>query len=328
MNFLRKAIKNQIFLHIILWLGIYLLGFVAVFQFDTVQSALTFTLVFATPLIIPVYLHSYVFKRFFQKKRIYIYTILTGFIVLLFGFVNKKIFEVLIGGETESYVTLIFFMVFFTGIKFLQIGTKQQFQLQQEEKRRVKAENELLKSQINPHFLFNTLNSIYSLIMDKEDLAGDAVLKLSGLMRYLLDKSKHKRVSLEEEIEFIENYISLEQIRLDERCKISFEVKGDSLGKNIAPMMLMPFIENAFKHGISASAKNNFINILLTIGLADVQLKVENSIAPEKSAIQEKENKMGIESVKQRLELLYPDKYSLDLAQREGVFEIELRIDL
>jgi len=217
-------------------------------------------------------------------------------------------------------------MFIYTGLKYLRIGTKAQFKLDLEEKKRIKAENELLKSQVNPHFIFNTLNSIYSLIISENNMSGEAVLKLSGLMRYMLENSKNKAVSLKQEYDFLNNYIDLERIRLNDRCNIKFEFMGDFEGKYIAPMLLITFVENAFKHGISAESNMNYIKILITSNNKEVSLNVENRIAPKSNLSLLKEKKIGINNVTQRLQLLYPEKHKLQVSVDDGLYIIDLRI--
>lgn len=297
-------------------------------KFEDVESSIVFALSFIIPLILPVYLHSFVFEKLFKQKKYFLYVLIILSIILIFGFLHRKIIDYFIKGEPETFFLLIFFIAMFTGFKYLKIGTKQGFQLQKEENKRIKAELDLLKSYINPHFLFNTLNNIYSLILDKDDKAAEVVLKLSGLMRYILDSSKQKFVTLNEECDFIRNYISLEEIRLYDRCKIEFNIEGNSNSKKIAPMMLIPFIENCFKHGIGANVNNN--NILINIKIIENKmiLVTENSIVLNNSKISKKQGRTGLENIKRRLDLIYPNMHSLDITENEQFFKIQLSIDL
>lgn len=185
-------------------------------------------------------------------------------------------------------------MILYTGAKYFRIGTIQRMKLKEEEEKRIKiemelkemeakqahAELDLLKSQVNPHFLFNSLNSIYSLILNNSEISGDAVLKLSDLMRYLLESSKKRKVLVKHEIQFLENYIELEKIRLGKKCNVSSSFKGDFHGKIISPMLLIPFIENCFKHGISVSSSENNIEISIKIKENRLLLHTKNNVAP------------------------------------------------
>jgi len=218
------------------------------------------------PYIIPVYIHNFVYDYFILKRQYVIYVIVTALIVLFFGYITDR-FQYFIepDGDSETYGALLLMMVLYTGAKYFRIGTIQRMKLKEEEEKRSQvelelkemeakqahAELDLLKSQVNPHFLFNSLNSIYSLILNNSNIASDAVLKLSDLMRYLLESSKKRKVLVKNEIQFLENYIELEKIRLGKKYQVTSSVKGDFHGKIISPMLLIPFIENCFKHGIS-----------------------------------------------------------------------------
>jgi len=323
----RKTSLRKFLFHCIFWIGLFLLTFLSLFRYGEFLFSFQFSLVLIGPLIIPTYFHAYIFERFFQKKKYYVYVFITILIILSFGSLNAWLLTLFHKEiKSETYLTLTIFMFIYTGLKYLRIGTKAQFKLDLEEKKRIKAENELLKSQVNPHFIFNTLNSIYSLIISENNMSGEAVLKLSGLMRYMLENSKNKAVSLKQEYDFLNNYIDLERIRLNDRCNIKFEFMGDFEGKYIAPMLLITFVENAFKHGISAESNMNYIKILITSNNKEVSLNVENRIAPKSNLSLLKEKKIGINNVTQRLQLLYPEKHKLQVSVDDGLYIIDLRI--
>lgn len=336
MNAIKKILRHKASFHVVFWTSLYLAAFLAMIKLEGVSAALELCLVVITPITIPVYLHSIIFEKLFQNRKYYSYSLLTLLIVLIFGYLNSLMFSYFISeGNTETYFTLAIFMAMFTGFKYLRLGTKQQFKLEREEALRAKAEYsqtmaelDLLKSQINPHFLFNTLNSIYALIIDENDMAGTAVLKLSGLLRYLLDSSKQKNVSLKFETEFIENYIALEKMRLDDRCVIEFKKLGELTGKSIAPMLFIPFIENAFKHGISATADNNLIHIKLDVNDDEINFTVKNSIVSNTVILNKSKVKTGMENVKRRLEFLYPKKHDLNIIESDKFFETKLQLKL
>lgn len=321
---LRKFLYHSIF-----WIGLFLLTFLSLYRYGELLFSFQFSLVLIGPLIIPTYFHAYIFERFFQKKKYYFYVIITLIIILCFGYFNSWLLTLFHREiKSETYLTLTIFMFMYPGLKYLRIGTKTQFKLDLEEKKRIKAENELLKSQVNPHFMFNTLNSIYSLIISKDSMSGEAVLKLSGLMRYMLEDSKNKTVSLKQEYDFLQNYIDLERIRLNDMCKIKFDFIGDFKGKYIAPMLFIPFVENAFKHGISAQSGINYINIVMISENHEVSLHVENRIATKSNIPVHKQNKIGIDNVTQRLDLQYPGKHTLQISEEDDIYIVDLRIVL
>lgn len=179
------------------------------------------------------------------------------------------------------------------------------------EQEKLRAELTALKHQVNPHFLFNVLNSLYGLAFRNDDEpTAEGIAKLSLLMRYMLYESNDAEVLLEKEIEYLENYISLQKLRLDDRTELLFEVKGTVVGKSIAPMLLIPFVENAFKFGIS-TAKKSFVHIILTISQDALVFETHNSIHEVNIPVEDGIGGIGLENVRKRLELLYPGKYTL-----------------
>lgn len=201
------------------------------------------------------------------------------------------------------------------------------------EKQRKEMENEkliselaFLKSQVSPHFLFNTLNNIYSLSLSNSEHTADAILKLSHLLRYMLYESQDKLVSLEKEVSYLENYMDLQKMRLTQNVKINFKIKGVLSGRMIEPMLLIPFIENAFKHGVNYS-KDSFVDIFLDVSDKKLFMKVENSL--HQKVKDKKENSgIGLVNIHKRLELLYPGNHSLQISQEENKYIVQLNMKL
>jgi two-component system, LytTR family, sensor kinase len=192
------------------------------------------------------------------------------------------------------------------------------------ENEKLTSELNFLKSQINPHFLFNTLNNIYSLANKKSDQTELALLKLSQILRYVIYKSSHERVSLEQEISYIKDFIDLNRLRLVQRVKVLFDVKGETEGIMLPPMLLIPFIENAFKHGISYSHLSA-INIFLELSDKNLLLRVFNL---KNESVKDKDSGIGLQNVARRLNLIYPDKHNLTIRDGAETFIVELKIDL
>lgn len=212
----------------------------------------------------------------------------------------------------------------FSGVLLLSLILKINERLKQAHKEKINAELSYLKAQINPHFLFNTLNSIYSLAIQKSDETANAVVKLSGMMRYVLTESQNEFVSLQKELEYINNYIELQKIRLDPNVKLHFSVDGSINGKKIAPLILIPFIENAFKYGVNAE-ENSEIKIEISVNEAAINMFVRNNkvnIRPDP----ENKSGLGIENTKSRLELLYPGKHYLTIDDNSTSFSVSLSI--
>ncbi|QGY45727.1 sensor histidine kinase [Maribellus comscasis] len=188
------------------------------------------------------------------------------------------------------------------------------------------AELNFLKAQIHPHFLFNTLNNLYTLTLLKSEEAPDIVLKLSELLDYMIYKSNIRFVPLANELEIVEGYIDLEKMRYSERLELSYSVNGEADKHQIAPLILLPFIENCFKHGASKDRIKPVVDIEINIMSEFLTLKAINSV-PEKKGKEEPENEgIGLSNVKRRLELIYPDKYELEINSNNRLFGVELKI--
>lgn len=221
--------------------------------------------------------------------------------------VNQKIFP---------FLVVIFFSL------ILRVSSR----WRETEREKMNAELSYLKAQINPHFLFNTLNSIYSLAIMKSDETPTAVVKLSGMMRYVLSEATTDFVSLEKEIVYIKNYIDLQKIRFGESISLDFSINGTTNGKQIAPLILISFIENAFKHGINAE-EDSVIKIKIDITAEELFLNVFN----KKVAVhisEENKSGLGVENTRNRLELLYPKRHKLSIYDTEKDYLVELSVVL
>lgn len=190
-----------------------------------------------------------------------------------------------------------------------------------------------LKSQINPHFLFNTLNAIYARTADVDDHAADLVMRLSNLMRYSLYESNREKVVMTKEVDYIESYIELEKARFSEKVTIEYHLIGNPDHYFIAPLLLISFVENAFKHGTSRSIAPSFVYISIDLEGYNLRFQVKNSVPPKSGLsslkkTNEKAGGFGLLNTAKRLELLYPQKHKLTVTQTDEQFGIELEIDL
>lgn len=193
----------------------------------------------------------------------------------------------------------------------------------------LKSELKYLKSQVNPHFLFNTLNSLYALTLKKSDLAPEIVLRLSEMMRYMLYECNEKVVPLDKEINYIKNYLELEKLRHGDKFKINFELDGEPTGLRIAPLMFMPFIENAFKHGLNSQIQSGYVNINMNINNENIRLTVDNSNPPAMPAMrQRRSGGVGLVNIERRLQLIYPGHHKLEIDKTPNSFHIKLYINL
>jgi sensor histidine kinase YesM len=220
------------------------------------------------------------------------------------------------------------FVFFIAAIKLIKKGVEEHIKLQEISKKQMESELNLLKAQINPHFFLNTLNSLYALsLKESKDVPG-VILKFSDLMKYILKNAPRNLVALSNEYDFIKSYIALEQIRFSKKCAISFNIKGELDGLNIAPMLLYPFIENSFKHGIGPSSARSFINIDLQVSENILNLQVENSIPENREGNENLSSETGIRNVRKRLDLLYNNRYTLDVTDKNNIFKVALTIEL
>jgi sensor histidine kinase YesM len=225
-----------------------------------------------------------------------------------------------------SVIPSVFLVMFLFSIGFL---TQQYFQVKKQQdtirKQQVEAELNLLKSQINPHFLFNVLNSIYSLSLKKSDKAPEIVLKLSDILRYMLYETKQERVALHKELSMIEHYIDIESIRIDSQQQITLKITGDIQPYVIAPALLIPFVENAVKHGIDSMSEHAYVNIYIKIDSGTLQFDCINNFKEVKSKTI---GGIGLDNVQKRLQLIYPQKHSLSIKSENAVFTVSLNLKL
>ena len=223
-----------------------------------------------------------------------------------------------------NFFSTLWYLALMVPLKLSIDWYEQQRQLQKIAVEKLQAEVNFLRSQVNPHFLFNILNNLYALTLKKSDLAPDMVLKLSGMMEYMLYDSDEARVPLEREINYLQNYIELEKLRCGDHSDIALRVNGNPNGKEIAPLLLLPLVENAFKHGVGKLAENSWLHGTLTLNPTAVEMTVENN----KPTVQPKEQKggIGLVNLQKRLDLLYPGQYTLQTEDRMDSYRAALSI--
>lgn len=244
---------------------------------------------------------------------LHIYTALTTF---------KSLSEALTIQASFGIMSILFFGI----IKHIYdyrklIESTQRLRIEKQE-----AELSYLKSQTNPHFLFNTLNNIYSLARDKSDLAPESILRLSGILRFMLYETGGDYITIEQELKIIDDYIALEKLRYDETLSVNFKYEIDDIKSPIPPLLLIPLVENAFKHGVSETRDHPFIDIYLKSDNKQLEFSVKNSAEEPSGEGKVKEN-IGLSNIRRQLELLYK-VYDLSLSQSDGVFTAILKINL
>lgn len=297
----------------------------------TIVDALKAVLALIIPHILPAFLISLLFDHFFVRKKYILFFLLSMPTCIICGWLINQWFKWLMRGtniEANNIFLLLVFTFMYIGFKHIRLAISQKIILKDEENKRVLTELQYLRAQLNPHFLFNALNSIYSLILSKSDKAGEAVIALSEIMRFHVDLSGKQFINLADEIALIESYMELEKLKLETRCKIDFKIKGEAGHIKIAPLILMPFVENAFKHGISSNPKANFVHAQLLIEDSKVSFEISNSIEEKVIDENKRKNKLGIENTLKRLELHYKGNYTFKQSVTKGVYLVSVTINL
>lgn len=228
-----------------------------------------------------------------------------------------------------SVVLSAFFLVQFVGLlKFVENYFELEARKQELENESLISELKFLKSQINPHFLFNTLNNLYYLAYTKSPSTTEVIAKLSQMMRYMIYDSNHQLVPLQKELEYMENYISLEKLRLNDEVPIEYTINGSVDGVRIAPLILITFLENAFKHGIGNNKKNSWIKAQINVENNVCTYIVSNSKIYDTDKTVNEKSGIGLQNVKRRLDLSYENKYRLDVSENEDTYSIHLKLQL
>lgn len=236
-------------------------------------------------------------------------------------------FHIDLHGRTVFWTTTFVLLVTAAGTAYGLITSlvDQEKARQEERQERLQSELSFLRSQISPHFIFNILNSIVYLIRSQSPQAEAVTLKLSELMRYILYQSDNKQILLEKEINYLRNYVELQRIRFGEDVDIRLEIEGEPGSQTIEPMLMIPFVENAFKHGVGM-IKNPIIDIHVEIRERSLDFSVKNKIGTELPEDKDSSSGIGLRNVQRRLELLYPDHHDLNVEKTDEWFDMKLHL--
>ena len=229
------------------------------------------------------------------------------------------------GMPTENYFILTTSSAGFVVARFFKLWAIKSRDLQRAQQEKLSAELELLKAQLHPHFLFNTLNNIYAFALERSVKTPQLVLKLSTLLSYMLYECKTDEVMLEKEVEVMKNYIGLEKERYGDKLDISINIEGDIQHQFIAPLLILPFLENAFKHGASEQLATPWMSIDLSVKDQILKCKVVNS---KNETVPFHQHGVGINNVRKRLQFLYPDRHQLKLSDEGAFFVVALMVKL
>lgn len=227
----------------------------------------------------------------------------------------------------DPYNTVLFLLLFTVGtcISVIQRWLRTEQNRKETENEKLNTELSFLKSQVNPHFFFNTLNNIYSLAIVRSEKTAPAVMKLSSIMRYILTETQRDLVSLKNEVDFIHNFIELQQVRLTDKVILNFSAEGDMDTLLVAPLLFIPFVENAFKYGVSTKESSN-INIEIKTDGNKILFNASNYIVPSENNLMENTG-IGITNVKRRLELMYPGRHHLTTTEKDNHYTVHLEIE-
>jgi two-component system, LytTR family, sensor kinase len=341
----QKRKKHFIVQHIVFWLiSVVLFTVVLIytrsdFNFYNIGLRLAFSILITIVfLAISVYINLlWLIPEFFNKRKFILFIALEFANILLFILLNYYVTYFFEGGNHPAnllsefiaeFILVLLFLILSTLLKFMRDSiTLQDVELRMKEVERQKIEAELraLKAQVNPHFFFNTLNSLYALSLDKSEKASELILKLSDLMRYVIYESKDDLVSVEKQLEFLQSYVYLERLRSQDSLDIQFDIKGEHLELKIAPLIYLAFLENAFKHGAKSESDHPYIHIAFDLEQADrVGFSIENRIDPFQP--KRVDGGFGLTNVKKRLELLYPGRHHLNIIESLTIYRVELTI--
>ncbi len=344
--------KFRIVFHVLFWLGVVAYeGLVWGLVDGQYGQRLLSSLVDLPVKISAAYFTLYILvDRFLIKKKytaflILLFTSMLGFGVLSRILAYYIIYPMFYPDATAVplfYLPKILIMIFsiyslvgiITSFHLIRHWYRNQQAAQEFERSRQALENEMLeaklkflKSQINPHFLFNTLNNLYVLALDQSTRTPEVIHRLSELTSYMLHEGNHKLVSLEQELHYIQNYMELERIRYDSTVDIALTIHGNISGIQIAPLLLLPFVENAFKHGLSSGLSGGWLRLDIYYSAGWLTVKVENSKTDSVKNYLPKSG-IGLQNVRSRLDLIYTDCYSLNIVNERQLHSVILKINV
>lgn len=284
-------------------------------------------LVYFPPLIGCVYAVFHFKKRYLDHQRYFLFGILLLTTVAL-G-VGLYQFEYYLIGTHSNYLrqdaqNLFFVSLMAIGLQHFKRDIQDQYRLKELQARNTEIELAALKTQLNPHFLFNSLNNIYGVVQEDAPRGSEMIMGLADVMRYYLRSSDQERISLEEEAQLVRSYVELEALRLNANCALKSAIQLDGKSGKIAPLLLLPFIENAFKHG-THPVRPCFITIGLSVLENTLLFTVTNSIIRNGKTIK---TNIGLANTRKRLALIYPNHHELNITENEDTYSVRLTIAL
>lgn len=311
-------------------------GYASSYNWETARATLWMTWSWLHISLVMYFLNFYVFAPFLMLRHRKKWFVIANIIVLIIAHSPHIFYDTnslapwMRAGYYSFLVVSILLEVLAimgaTTIRYLMRQQDLERQLREEKQKHTEAELEWLKNQLNPHFLFNTLNNISSLVQIDADLAQDSIAQLSDLLRYAMYETRHETVPLKGEVEFMQNYIDLMRLRCNEKTTINCQLSMVNYQLDIAPLLFISLIENAFKHGVS-SGRDSRINITLTTDDHLLTFVCENTNYP-KDEQNRSGSGIGIENTKRRLELIYKDRYTWEQSLQDNIYHVQVTIQL
>jgi sensor histidine kinase YesM len=342
-KYLAPAVRSTLVQHFFFW-GVsgYILLNIFSLSSNYQKIDYIYTAIFMVSLAVPVELNLLLFiPKFLNRKRYLLYVLLFLGSLIIFSLFNQFLFGHLIDYFLPGYYfisyynfgdILKFFVVFMSATTLLHLS-KEWFELNEAkqklillEKEKTEAELKALANQVNPHFLFNSLNVLYSLAINNRKEAPEAILKLSDILRYVIYDSSAKEVTVGSEIQLIRDFIDLQRFRIAIDAKITFETKIENDQMKIAPMLCLPLVENSFKHGLKGDVKDTFVKIKMAVVKGLFRFEIENNKGFVDSIGSKGSGGVGLKNINNRLELLYPGRHRFRVIETEVSFRVEMEI--
>jgi sensor histidine kinase YesM len=328
-----RAIRCRWLQHVGFWVVLLCLEVLPIAGRMPFQTRVVYASAYILSLVIVVYAHFWLWARFLARRRYWPYGGGLAATIAIVALAHSRFstgYLGMWGSPVASALNFGFFVLFTSAIKLGKSGIRQKIEFQEIKAKHLQTELELLRAQINPHFLFNTLNNLYAMAQkEKDSSTADAIARLSHLMRYVIYDSAVGHIGLGREIEQIRGYIELQKLRFSEQddIHVSFTVSGDVGDLVVAPMLLLPLVENAFKHGISLKQPSR-VTIDVKVTERTMLFRAVNTVRMAATESVDGDSALGLKNVRRRLELLYPGAHELCVGEADGQFTASLRLTL
>ncbi len=356
LSVIRKRKRLPVLLHLTGWIILFILPQFLISGGLFKDERTTRIVLFNTFVFVVLFYTNYLWlvPRLAQKGKWFSFLVLAAALIVFLGWTSGKFYENLFApppevreriASTENrqprddhgrrrgegmalynfFITSFLVSGFAVGIRYAESAVKKEEEIKELEREKLNSELALLKNQVSPHFFFNTLNNIYALIEINREDAREAVLSLSKMMRYMLYESEQGNTRLSHELEFMKGYIDLMKLRLSDRVRLTVAFPEEYEDQDLPPLLFIPFIENAFKHGVS-NLGNSFIDIALSAEDGEITFLAANSINRTGADAPRPTSGIGLDNVRKRLALLFPGRHELNINEQESIFTVVLTI--